>query len=304
MAMTRGEADNAGSSRGGVVVTGASSGIGRACALALDRAGFGVFATVRKAADGEALRRDASPHLVPVLLDVTKPESIAKAVSVVAARVGERGLHGLVNNAGVGYFGPLEVLPLDHLRAELAVNVTGVVAVSQGFMPLIRAGRGRIVNIGSAGGKVSLPFGGSLCASKFALEAVTDAFRMELAPWGIRVSLVRPGLIATPGQGKAHATMSAMIDELSPAAHALYGERLRRFANHSRAESERGSSPEHVARVVVRAMTVSRPKTHYNVGRGALTALLAALIPTRLLDPMLVRLSGATRLGQAPPKGA
>jgi NAD(P)-dependent dehydrogenase (short-subunit alcohol dehydrogenase family) len=282
-------------SRGRVVVTGASSGIGRACTLALDRAGFDVFATVRKPTDGEALRRDASPNLLPVLLDVTEPESIAHAASVVAVRVGEQGLQGLVNNAGVGYFGALEVLPLDHLRTELAVNVTGVVAVSQGFLPLIRKGRGRIVNIGSAGGKVALPFAGALCASKFALEAVTDAFRMELAPWGIRVSLVRPGLIATPAVTKAHAMMSEMIDELPDAARALYGERLRRVAAHSRAENARGSSPEDVARVIVRAMTASRPSTHYHVGRGALAALLAWLVPTRVLDAIRLRMSGATR---------
>ena len=178
-----------------VVITGASTGIGAACALHLDQWGWRVFAGVRKQGDAEALRAQGSARLTPVSLDVTDTVSISTAASAVAGAVGAAGLAGLVNNAGIVVPGPIELLPLSDLRRQLEINVVGQVAVTQAFLPLIRAGRGRIVNMGSIAGRMATPFTGAYGASKFALEALTDALRLELQPWGISVSIIEPGAV-------------------------------------------------------------------------------------------------------------
>src|SRR6266568_4897165 len=165
------------STPGSVVVTGASTGIGEACALRLDRRGFRVFAGVRREVDGGALKQKASSRLTPILLDVTDASSIKSAAAAVVAALGEEGLSGLVNNAGIAIAGPLEFLPIDELRRQFEVNVIGQIAVTQAFLPLLRKGHGRIVNMGSIAGKSALPFTGPYCASKFALEALTDSLR-------------------------------------------------------------------------------------------------------------------------------
>src|SRR5574341_29762 len=179
----------------GIVITGASTGIGEACALYLDELGYRVFAGVRRPSDGETLKAKASARLTPVVMDVTDVASIDRAVETVKQAVGSVGLAGLVNNAGIGVGGPLEVVPLADLRKQFEVNVIGQVAVTQAFLPLLRQGRGRIVNMGSIAGRVVMPFMGPYSASKFALEALTDAMRLEFQPWGIQVSIVEPGAI-------------------------------------------------------------------------------------------------------------
>src|SRR5512133_1382728 len=185
-----------------VLVTGASSGMGRACAVRLSAAGFTVFAAVRKESDADALRERGSPRLVPVLLDVTKAETISTAASAIREAVGESGLAGLVNNAGIAVTGPIELVPLEELRRQFEGNVFGQVAVTQAFLPLVRAARGRIVNVGSVGAKFALPFGGALNSSKAAFESLSDSLRMELRPWGIHVVLVSPGAIRTSAEAK------------------------------------------------------------------------------------------------------
>ncbi len=266
-----------------VVITGASTGIGRACALDLDRRGFGVFATVRQAADGAALAMQASAHLRTLYLDVTDEASIRQAAAEVAAAVGEAGLHGLVNNAGVAEPGPLEFLPLDRLRRQFEVNVTGQVAVTQAFLPLLRRARGRIVNVGSIGGRSVLPFAGAYCASKYALEAVTDALRMELQPAGVEVVIVEPGGVATPIWDKA-------LDEaLPPEVEAVYGPALAAMKNAVAKVSTEGVPAEAVARVVHAALTARRPRTRYLVGRMAYLRLLLQKLPDRLRDRLLLR---------------
>ena len=166
--------------RGPVVITGTSTGIGAATALYLAEQGFQVFAGVRRDADGEALQQRSSHGLTPVILDITDARTIASAVDSVSAAVGKRGLAGLVNNAGIVKPGPLELQPIDDFRRQLEVNLVGQVAVTQAFLPLIRKGRGRIVNVGSIGGRLVLPLHGAYSASKFGIEAVTDALRLEL----------------------------------------------------------------------------------------------------------------------------
>jgi NAD(P)-dependent dehydrogenase (short-subunit alcohol dehydrogenase family) len=273
------------------VITGASSGIGRACALTLDRAGFRVFAGVRSEEDAAGLRRDASADLVPIVIDVTDTESIAHARDEVARAVGASGLAGLVNNAGIGIAGPLECMPLDDVRAHLAVNAVGLVAVTQAFLPLLRRGRGRIVNIGSVGGRITMPFGGALCASKHAVEAFNDALRMELQPFGIRVCLIAPASIRTPAVDKLERRGEDLLAHLPPEARGWYGDSFRRFLRISAARERRGSPPEVVARALLRALTDPRPRSRYPVGKDAtLLTLLPRLASDRLLDAIRLRL--------------
>src|SRR5512133_34446 len=158
-----------------VLVTGASSGMGRACALRLAEGGFAVFAAVRKERDAQALKESGSPGVVPILLDVTKGETISEALRTIRDAVGASGLAGLVNNAGIAVTGPMELVPLEELRRQFEINVFGQVAVTQAFLPLIRAARGRIVNVGSVGAKFALPFGGALNSSKAAFESLSDS---------------------------------------------------------------------------------------------------------------------------------
>ncbi len=177
-----------------VLITGASTGIGEACALWLQDRGYRVFAGVRKSTDAEALQQKSKGHLTPVLLDVADEASIREAVQFVLTQ--EPKLEGLVNNAGIAVAGPLEFVPLQELRRVLEVNVVGQVAVTQAFLPLLREARGRVVLMSSISGRVAAPLMGPYAASKFALEAIGDALRRELAPWGIEVSIIEPGNLA------------------------------------------------------------------------------------------------------------
>lgn len=273
-----------------VVITGASTGIGKACARHLDARGFAVFATVRRAEDARALEAEASPRLRTLFLDVTDAASIAAAAETVAEAVGEAGVHGLVNNAGIALAGPLEAMPLDAFRRQLEVNVTGPLAVTQAFLPLLRKARGRIVNMGSIGGISVLPFVGAYCASKFALEALTDALRMELAPWGIEVVVVEPGSVATPIWGKGEAYAEALLERADPATTALYREMMEKMRRLVAETGEKGASPGAVAAVVRRALTARRPKTRYIVGSMARVRwALQRLFPDRLRDRLLLR---------------
>ena len=280
--------------RGAVVVTGASTGIGRACALHLAGVGFHVFAGVRKPEDGAELERSAAGALTPLQLDVTRPEDIAAARRDVERAAGGAGLAGLVNNAGVAAAGPLELLPVEVLRRQLEVNVTAQLAVTQAFLPLLRQARGRVVNMGSISGRMASPFIGPYAASKFALEALTDSLRVELRPWGIHVSIVEPGRIATPIWEKSLSTagdmLRAMPAEAQARLQALYGPALDRMRAFTQRLGDTGIPPIAVARVVEHALTAPRPKTRYVIGREArVQALLARFVPDRLRDALVVR---------------
>jgi len=277
-----------------VVVTGASSGIGRASALKLARSGFRVFAGVRKEEDGEALEEVAlAGRLTPLFIDVSDPGLIASAARNVEAAVGEAGLAGLINNAGIGEAWPLEYVPLDELRRQIEVNVVGHLAVTQAFLPLIRAAKGRIVNVGSVGGRITMPFGGTLSAPRHALVAVNDALRMELYPWGIHVALIEGGSISTRAVDKLEAAAEATIDELPVAGRARYADAYRTAVARAVARTRAGSSPEVVAEAVLRALTEPTPKTRYPVGADARVLLaLSEVLPDRLLDRVRFRVFG------------
>ncbi len=266
-----------------VLVTGASTGIGRATALALDARGWRVFAGVRRDEDAEALAAAGSEALVPVRLDVTEPEQIAAAAAQVRELAGGS-LDGLVNNAGIAVPGPLETLPLDRFREQVEVGLTAYLAVTQAMLPLLREATGRIVFLSSIGGRVSVPFNGAYSAVKYGTEALGDAFRQELAPSGIRVAIVEPGSIDTPiwERGEQRATA---IEAEAPDTERLYGEAIAKFRELVRETARRGIPPERVARAIVHALESQRPRSRYLVGLDAkVQARIVPLVPTPLLD--------------------
>ncbi len=272
-----------------VVITGASTGIGAACAVHLDRLGFLVFAGVRREQDGRTLQRQGSNRLIPLLLDVTEADSIRTAKQFVAERVGEAGLFGLVNNAGIAVAGPLEAVPIHDFRRQLEVNVIGQVAVTQAFLPLLRQARGRIVNMGSIAGRSAMPLMAPYSASKFALEAITDALRLEVQQWGIRVVIVEPGAIATPIWDKSGKD-AVDLEAATPAElRRLYGPVMTAVRKVVAKAAERAISPESVAKAVEYALTAACPKTRYLVGPDAkLRALMLKLLPDRISDRVLI----------------
>ncbi|MDH3524327.1 MAG: SDR family oxidoreductase [Acidobacteriota bacterium] len=279
-----------------IVITGASTGIGRACALRFHRLGWRVFAGVRRVADGAALVAETSDRLTPVVIDVTRAETIAAAAAQISAAVGERGLAALVNNAGIGVGGPVEGLDLDKLRHQFEVNLFGQVAVTQALLPLLRAARGRIVNMSSMGGKVSQPFMAPYCGSKHALEAFTDSLREELKPWGMHVAAIEPGVISTPIWDKARA--EATDARAAAPAHitALYGAAAERVGKVLGELPKRGIPADRVAAAVEHAVTAPRPRTRYPVGTDARIALLLRrLLGDRAFYWLMGRLAGRPR---------
>lgn len=268
-----------------VVITGASTGIGAACALELDRRGFRVFAGVRTDAAAQRLRQQATGRLMPLMLDVTDAAGIAEAARTVAAAVGDAGLWGLVNNAGIVVAGPLELIPLEQLRRQLEINVIGPVAMTQAMLPLLRSGRGRIVSVGSLNGRLAVPFLGPYCASKFALEAITDALRLELRRWGIAVSVVEPGSVKTPIWEKTEAEADRLAERAGARLDELYGRDLAAFRTMAHRQAEQGMPVQKVVRAVVHALTSRRPRTRYPLGSQTRCAIFAArFLPDRLRD--------------------
>lgn len=242
-----------------MLVTGASSGIGQACAARLGRQGWRVLAGVR--------REDTAPEgTEEVLVDVTDPPPL-----------GLERLDALVNNAGIAVAGPLEFLRPEELRRQLEVNVVGQLRMVQLLLPALRAARGRVVTIGSISGRSALPFLGAYAMSKFALEAMSDALRVELRPWGIHVAIVEPGTIKTPMWTRER-------PDPPPEAITLYGDRLAAFRQFALRRSEGGAPAEAVARVVEEALTSPRPKARYLVGRDARLRAGVERLPDRLRD--------------------
>lgn len=271
--------------KGAVVITGTSTGIGHATALLLDRSGYCVFAGVRREQDGDKLRREGSQRLCPLILDITNQEQIDAAAALVREKLGpERGLGGLVNNAGICEPGPIEFIGIDRLRRQMEVNMIGHVAVIQAFMPLIRKGRGRVINVASATGSFALPMLGAYVASKCAMEGMSDALRRELRWWGIPVSVIEPGTVEAAMWDKTPDSPDKLpngqvedkehiYDELAEAAKKLM-QRGRRVA----------AEPELVAEVIKKALEARRPKARYRRGPGSRMAVLGSKLPESFTD--------------------
>lgn len=268
-----------------LLITGASTGIGEATALHLDGLGHRVFAGVRKDADGEKLVVAArSGRLVPVILDVTDDEQIADAVGQVTEATSGR-LDGVVNNAGIAMGGPLEFMPLDDFRMQMDVNVTGLLAVTQATMPLVRKGHGRVVLVGSISGRLAVPMTGAYSASKFAVEALADTLRMELSAWDLPVSLVQPGAIKTPIWDKGREQADQMREKYSDEVLELYDDGVESVTKGIEQQRDNGIPPLEVARAIEHALFAERPRSRYKVGTDAKAgAVLARVLPDRAKD--------------------
>lgn len=272
---------------GTVLVTGASTGIGEAAALHLRTLGFDVVGSVRKDEDAERLE---GRGVRTVRIDVTDTAQIAAARD----SLGDAPLAGLVNNAGVAVAAPLEFLPLDALRNQLEINLIGQVAVTQAFLPALRRGRGRIVNVSSIGGRVAVPLVGAYNASKFALEAVSDVLRRELRSQGVDVIVIEPGGVKTPIWAKGGELADELMESMPPEAEQRYGRMVAAVrAETAKIEHERGIEPGEVAEVIGTALTASRPRARYLVGRDAKQRAVAArVLPDRVMDRLIARALG------------
>jgi NAD(P)-dependent dehydrogenase (short-subunit alcohol dehydrogenase family) len=272
-----------------VVITGASTGIGKATALRLSQAGFTVFAGVRKESDAEALNREMK--VTPVLLDVTNNAHIGDAAATIQKAVGNSGLYGLVNNAGIVVAGPLEFLPISELRKQFEVNVFAQLAVTQAFLPLLRQASGRIVMMSSIAGKFASPFVGPYAASKFALEGFSDALRRELAPWKVQVSLIEPGRVQTPIWEKSIQVAEDTAKLLPAEAQTFYGAQLNKLREQAVTANSQGVPADEVAKAVEQALVSARAKIRYVVGPDAKQAtVLLRLFPDRWMDWLAKRM--------------
>jgi NAD(P)-dependent dehydrogenase (short-subunit alcohol dehydrogenase family) len=270
-----------------IVITGASTGIGAACARYEAERGYRVFAGVRKAADGKALVKDIDGEIIPILIDVTDPKSIQKAAAIVEKEVGQAGLAGLVNNAGIAVPGPLEFVKIEDLRQQFEVNVIGQMAVTQAFLPMLRRATGRIVLMGSIGGRIALPFTGPYNASKHALEAIADALRVELSAWGIHVAIVEPASIRTPIWEKS--APAGIAKQFGAQAHKLYGPILKVMHAFSMQRYEHSLPVESVAELVHHALTAASPRARYPIGRNFGMRVFMNTLPWRLRDSVIRR---------------
>lgn len=276
-----------------VVITGASTGIGRACALTLDRKGFHVFAGVRREQDATSLRSAATDRLTPVHLDVTDEQSIMDASHAVADAVGETGLAGLVNNAGTTLPCPVEYLDLADFRHQIEVNLTGHLAMTKVFLPMLRSARGRIVNVSSVSGKIGGPMMAPYSAAKHGIEGLSDSLRLELAGSGIRVSIIEPGLISTAMKDKLERDTEATLRSLPDEGRSRYGAALRTLASTISREAAHGSAPDAVAEAVVHALTSPRPRIRYPAGaRAKRLLLLRRILPDAWMDRVLLHAVG------------
>lgn len=264
-----------------IVITGASSGIGRATALHLDSLGLRVFAGVRNEADGQVLRKEASGRLTPILLDVTDGHSVAEAVNTVTEATGGK-LFSLINNAGLSLNGPLELVPVEDMKRLMDVNVVGLLAVTKAFIPLLRQGKGRLINVSSGHGLLAIPDKSVYAASKFAVQAISDSLRVELRPFGVSVCSLVVGKVDTAVLGKIEADRKKMIEAADAEVVKLYAPLLEFFDREVKGLP--GVPPSKVANVVARALTAKRPKAAYLVGPGAKKMRNLAWIPVRVRD--------------------
>jgi len=269
---------------GTVLVTGASTGIGEATVLHLRELGFEPVAGVRSDDDAQRLQ---GLGLRTARIDVTDQASIDAAREA----LGDEPLAGLVNNAGIAVAAPLEFLPVDQLRRQLEVNLIGQVAVTQAFLPALRAARGRVVNVSSIGGRMALPLVGAYNMSKFGLEAFSDSLRRELLSHGVDVIVIEPGGVKTPIWKKGNELAEQMVDDMPADAERLYGKLIEGLRRQTvKIAEQRGSEPRAVAEVIGTALATSKPRARYLVGRDAKSrALMIRLVPARVVDRLVVR---------------
>jgi len=268
-----------------VVVTGCSKGIGKATALYLDRQGYTVWASVRKANDAEMLKSQASQRLQTFLMDITDPQQVQAAAEQVQAGVGDEGVFALVNNAVVMIPCPLEVLPIEILHQQMAVVVDGTLRVTQAFLPLVRQAKGTIVNMSSIAGRIALPVYGPYHMAKFALEAMSDTLRQEVAPDGVRVVVIEPGAVNTPIWDTVKETAQWVYSQVDQQKLARYQAMIDRIETTNQKAVQRAVPPEKVAKLIERVINKRRPRARYPVGLdGLIIARLAWMFPASWRD--------------------
>jgi NADP-dependent 3-hydroxy acid dehydrogenase YdfG len=273
-----------------ILITGASSGIGRATALLLDSKGYQVFAGVRKIKDGQILQNESKGNITPVSLDVTVSDQINQAVCFVTDHIWPSiTSFSLINNAGIGIGGPIEFLPIDDFRRQVEVNLVGLIDVTQSFLPMIRRSKGKIINIGSLNGRIAFPFSGAYVATKFALEGISDTLRLELSPWKIKVILIEPGAIKTSFLDRSFQESNHLKDVLSEKSAVFYEKETAIFERFLKKVLNNAISPEAVAKVIYIALTARRPKTRYAVGLDAKIGILGKLLPDHILDKLILK---------------
>jgi NAD(P)-dependent dehydrogenase (short-subunit alcohol dehydrogenase family) len=270
--------------QGLVIVTGASTGMGAATALELARRRFHVLAGVRRDSDGEALR---AAGVEPVILDITNPDHVAALAARVDRDPQKRPLLALVNNAGIPGAGPIEVMPLDQWRRIFEVNLFGHIAITQALLPALVRSKGRIVNISSVNGKLSMAGYGPYASSKHAMEAMSDALRNELAPHGVEVVVVEPGGVKTEMAGHGLASLSDLGASMTAEQNVRYGALVQALPSHVAAFTKAGVTSEVAAKTIAKAVTDRKPRTRYIIGRMATFLIRASsLLPDRALDRM------------------
>ena len=273
------------SSANAILVTGASSGIGWATSLELAQKGWRVFAAVRKEADAKKLRDASSGKITTVIMDIVDYESVKRGASEIEKALGGAGLDALFNNAGISVQGPLEILPIELFEQQIRVNVFGHVFVTQTFLPLLRKARGRIVFTSSESGRMTLPLMAPYSASKFALEAVANALRIELRPWKIKVSSVELQTIKTPMWEKIDITTEKLFASVPKQARDLYKDELKTLSVFPKWQAEMGISMKKAVRVIIRVLGAGSPKARYLVGWEARFLVYShAITPTWMMD--------------------
>jgi short-subunit dehydrogenase len=269
-----------------ILITGASTGIGKACALHLDEMGVMVFAGVRKEDDKAALHKEASDKLVPIILDVTQEETIAAAAKIISNET-EYPLYGLVNNAGIGISGVLEVTPEAELRNLLEVNVIGLHAVTRALLPLLRKNKGRVINIGSSASFMASPGGSAYAASKFAVRAISESLSLEMKPFGVAVSLVAPGAIESEIWDKAKAYKKKLRENVEPELREAY--ELFVKAGDKMVEVIRPLPVDKAVTAVMHGLFSNKPKHVYLVGNDAKKAYKLSKMPKSLFNWLVMK---------------
>ncbi len=274
--------------RPAALITGASSGIGHACVAALAGAGYQVYAGVRRTAAAEALQREFGPAVHPLVFDLLRQDTVESAVDRMGQAVD--GLDALINNAGIALAGPLEVLPADALRESFEAGLLGHHTLTRLMLPMLRARGGRLVWVSSVSGRVALPYRGPYAACKFAMEALADAWRLELREQGLRVILIEPGRIRTPIWGKSLDLAKVWFEQADPAVSQRYAETMSAMEAAVKRRLNEGASAAEVADAVLHSLTSKRPRARYVLGRDAKLLLWINRLPTGWRDRVLARL--------------
>ena len=265
-----------------VVISGASSGIGEATARELAARGFHVLAGVRRDQDADAIR---GPGIEPLIIDITDPDHVRALAARVHGDPQSRAVRALVNNAGIGVNAPFEAFAIDEWRRLFEVNFFGHVAVTQALLPALIGSKGRVINISSVGGKIAMATYGPYAGTKFALEAVSDSLRREMAPLGVQVVVIEPGAVRTKIAGRAIATAHKIASAMTPEQRQRYSGLVHAVTAQAASATETGVSAEAAAKVIARAVTARKPRTRYTTGRqAAMITLMARMLPDRALD--------------------